>query len=200
MEFLYSKDSLPHGRASTAASWSTACRQQSIPRTVRRGLYALAECSARAELPGHGRLRALAVGPHLAGLVDRGVRFRPQIVLAAPAPFHTLWEAERVARRSGAALALMPCLHADPQVDHPSLLRLLRRADAVLTMTDYEGRVPDQPGRRPRSGAPRGRRRRSRRGHRRRRDRSARDDTGCLAMRPSCSSPAVRARERASRP
>jgi glycosyltransferase involved in cell wall biosynthesis len=90
------------------------------------------------ELPGHGRLRAFAVGPHLRGLAARGESFRPQVVLAASAPFLTLWQAERVARRSGAALALMPCLHPDPQIDHPSLLHLLRRADAVLTMTDYE--------------------------------------------------------------
>ncbi len=134
--------------SASAASSSIDCRSSRFR----------ARCGARstrsrnpgrgASCPGHGRLRALAVGPHLAGLVDRGDEFRPQIVLAAPAPFHTLWQAERVARRSGAALALMPCLHADPQVDHPSLLRLLRRADAVLTMTDYEAPVPDEPRRR----------------------------------------------------
>jgi phosphatidylinositol alpha-1,6-mannosyltransferase len=138
LEFLGARGTLPAGREHRGGVVVDRLVSSAPPRLVRRALYALAQTWSRPGLPGYGRLRALAVGPHLRGLVDRGERFRPSIVLAASAPFLTLWQAERVARRSGAALVLLPCLHADPQIDHPSLLHLLRRADAVLTLTDYE--------------------------------------------------------------
>jgi glycosyltransferase involved in cell wall biosynthesis len=138
LEFLYSEGDLPAGPEQAGGVTIDRLPQRRLPRVLRRALYAGAELCARRGLPGHGRLRALAVGPHLRGVVAHGARFRPRIVLGAAAPFATLWQAHRVARSSGAALALIPCLHADPQVDHPALHRLLRRADAVLTMTEYE--------------------------------------------------------------
>ena len=205
MEFLYSKGDPRHrSRPPTGGVMVDRLPQQlSIPTHVCGAVLYVLAASSGASGAARARPSARSRWDRTSrAWLDRGVRFRPQIVLAAPAPFHTLWEAERVARRSGAALALMPCLHADPQVDHLSLLRLLRRADAVLTMTDYEGRYSPSLGVASRSGCtaweaasipprpplpalldPR-----------------ARYGAALPRMRPSCSSPAVRARARASRP
>jgi phosphatidylinositol alpha-1,6-mannosyltransferase len=138
LEFLRARTALPTGRSREGGV--TVDRRAPSPssRPLHRALSAAAQAGVMARVPGAGRLRARALGPALPRVVADGVAFAPRIVLGAAAPFETLWDAERVARRCGAALALLPCLHHDPQVDHPSLLRLLRRADAVLTMTDHE--------------------------------------------------------------
>lgn len=90
--------------------------------------------------PGYGSVKVAWVGPHLPGLVREAVRFRPDLVIAATSPFRTIFLAERAARRSNAPVAIMPCLHPGDAwvLDNPALLALLKRVDAVLTLTDYE--------------------------------------------------------------
>jgi glycogen synthase len=93
--------------------------------------------------PGYGRLKAMKVGPHLPGLVREAIAFDADVVTAIAAPCLTLFQAADAARQAGRPFVAMPCLHPDHEwfMDNPSLIDLLCNADAVLTLTPYEGDI-----------------------------------------------------------
>ena len=113
---------------------------RSWPRPLRRGLYGLAHLWGTRRWPGYGHLKSYSVGPHLPGLARAGVAFRPDLVGVGPAPHLTLFAARVVARRTAAALVVLPCLHPGDRwhLDNPAVLRLIREADGVLALTAYE--------------------------------------------------------------
>lgn len=92
---------------------------------------------------GYGMLKAMRVGPHVPALVRAAIEFDPDVIVAAAAPCLTIFRAAAAARESGKPLAVMPCLHSDHDwfMDNPDLMALLKRADAVMTLTAYESRV-----------------------------------------------------------
>ncbi|MGH7322687.1 MAG: glycosyltransferase family 4 protein [Candidatus Rokuibacteriota bacterium] len=111
-----------------------------FPRWVRRGLGGAAAVWWSRHWPGYGRVKAAWVGPHLPGLVRAAVRLHPDLITATAAPFLPMYAAARAGRRAGVPVALMPCLHPGDRwlTDNPALFALLRRADAVLTLTRFE--------------------------------------------------------------
>jgi glycosyltransferase involved in cell wall biosynthesis len=117
-------------------------RYRRFPRLVRRGLDVASHVWSTRRWPGYGQLKAIWVGPYLPGMVRSAVRWRPDVIAATAAPFLPLYRAARAARRAGAPIAIMPCLHpADRWVmDNPALIDLLRRADGVMALTPYEMR------------------------------------------------------------
>lgn len=90
--------------------------------------------------PAYGHVKVAWIGPHLPGFVREAIALRPDIVVAAASPFRTIYLAADVARRTGVPVAIMPCLHPGDAwvLDNPALFSLLRRVDAVLTLTEYE--------------------------------------------------------------
>jgi glycosyltransferase involved in cell wall biosynthesis len=81
------------------------------------------------------------IGPHLGGLARAIRRLRPDLVVAAAAPFQPLYVAARAGAGLDVPVLLLPCLHPGDRwlLDNPPLWAALRRADGVLTLTPYEG-------------------------------------------------------------
>jgi len=114
-----------------------------FPPAVRRVMDATSHLWSTRQWPGYGKVKAWWVGPHMRGLVRAAVRLRPDLIAATAAPFLPLWDAARAASLARVPLAIMPCLHPGDRwlSDNPSLVRLLRRADAVMALTVYEKRM-----------------------------------------------------------
>ena len=114
-----------------------------FPPAVRRVMDATSHLWSTRQWPGYGKVKAWWVGPHMRGLVRAAVRLRPNLIAATAAPFLPLWDAARAASLARVPLAIMPCLHPGDRWlgDNPSLVRLLRRADAVMALTVYEKRM-----------------------------------------------------------
>jgi glycosyltransferase involved in cell wall biosynthesis len=107
---------------------------------ARRGLSAVSHLWSTRHWPGYGMLKVIWVGPHLQDLVRSAVQFSPDVIAATASPFLPMYRAAQAARRAGSPIALMPCLHPGDRwlVDNPALFRLLRTADAVMALTQYE--------------------------------------------------------------
>jgi len=90
--------------------------------------------------PGYGHAKSVFVGPYLPSLVREAVRLRPDVIVATASPFRPIYLAARAARRARVPVAIMPCIHPGDTwlLDNPALFSLLKRVDAVLTLTDYE--------------------------------------------------------------
>jgi glycosyltransferase involved in cell wall biosynthesis len=112
-----------------------------LPAAARMAFNAAAAFWWKKRWPWYGTVKVAWVGPHLPGLVREAVRVRPDLIVAATSPFRTMYLAARAARRCDAPIAIMPCLHPGDAwlLDNPAQFALLKRADAVLTLTDYEG-------------------------------------------------------------
>ena len=110
---------------------------------VRRGLSAVSHLWSTRQWPGYGAFKTIWVGPHLPGLVRSAVRWAPDIITATAAPFMPIYRAAAAARRANRPIAVMPCLHPGDRwlMDNPALLRLLRRADGIMALTQYEIRL-----------------------------------------------------------
>jgi glycosyltransferase involved in cell wall biosynthesis len=111
-----------------------------LPPFARAAFNAVAVPWWKGRWPAYGHVKVSWIGPHLPGFVREAIALRPDIVVAAASPFRTIYLADEVARRTGAPVAIMPCLHPGDAwvLDNPALFSLLRRVDAVLTLTDYE--------------------------------------------------------------
>ncbi|MBA3884323.1 MAG: glycosyltransferase family 4 protein [Acidobacteria bacterium] len=111
--------------------------------TTRLILTTASSAWTRRRWRGYGWLKAVWVGPHLPGLVREAVRLKPDLIAATAAPFMPIYRALEAGRRLGVPVAIMPCLHPGDEwlLDSPSLFTLLRRADAVLTLTPYENQL-----------------------------------------------------------
>lgn len=66
-------------------------------------------------------------------------RFRPDYIIGGPFPTTISIYARLIQKITSAKLILIPCFHpTDPIFSHPSLIKTLRQADYVLTLTDFE--------------------------------------------------------------
>ncbi len=136
-------NTLPAGRDTVNGLPVHRFRFVQPPPAVRRVMDATSHVWSTRQWPGYGKVKAWWVGPHMRGLVRAAVRLRPDLIAATAAPFLPLWDAARAASLARVPLAIMPCLHPGDRwlSDNPSLVRLLRRADAVMALTVYEKRM-----------------------------------------------------------
>ena len=111
-----------------------------LPPFARAVFNAVAVLWWKRRWPAYGHVKVSWIGPHLPGLVREAIALQPDLVVAAASPFRTIYLANEVARRVGAPVAIMPCLHPGDAwvLDNPALFSLLQRVDAVLTLTEYE--------------------------------------------------------------
>jgi len=99
-------------------------------------------------------LALLGRGPWSPGLIAAARRAagRADIILAGFAPFATLWQATRIARRAGLPLVLLPLFHPEDLYHHfRALYECFQRADALLAQTPYSAALFERllPGSRP---------------------------------------------------
>jgi glycosyltransferase involved in cell wall biosynthesis len=112
-----------------------------VPALARRRLDQLASVWWERRWPGYGRVKTAWIGPHLRGLAREIQRLKPELIVAGTAPFMPVFEAARAGAAAGIPVILLPCLHPSDAwlLDNPFLWATLRRADAVMTLTGYEG-------------------------------------------------------------
>jgi phosphatidylinositol alpha-1,6-mannosyltransferase len=131
---------LPAGAELVGGVHVTRLPYVQLPRPLRSWIGAASHVWSSHRWPGYGKLKALWVGPHLPGLVRRIVGAKPDVIAATAAPFLPIYNALRAGQQVRRPVAIMPCLHPGDRwlIDNPSQLKLLERADAVMTLTQYE--------------------------------------------------------------
>jgi glycosyltransferase involved in cell wall biosynthesis len=108
------------------------------------GLLNLMRAAAnRIPIPGGAGIRMLSWGPRSRAYPRAVLDAGPvDLIAAAPLPTLNIRYAWRAARRMGRPLVLIPCFHTeDPWTFHnPLHFAMLRDADAVITLTEWEKR------------------------------------------------------------
>lgn len=95
----------------------------------------------RVTIPFGDRLKMLSWGPRSRAYRKEVLRApEPDLIVACPLPSHHFWYAWKGAKKRNLPFIAVPCYHTeDPWTFHTELhFKILREADAVITLTEWE--------------------------------------------------------------
>src|SRR5262245_9240167 len=85
---------LPPGREDIHGVEVRRFAYRRFPRLMRKGFNIAGPFWWKRRWPGYDKAKVAWIGPYLPGLIRSAVRWRPDIIVAATAPFRTLYLAE----------------------------------------------------------------------------------------------------------
>jgi len=115
-------------------------RRVGFTRRGARALTALRKIAWRVPIPGGNRWRALSWGPRSAGYLPAALDGDFDVIAGCPLPTINVGYAVDAARIRKRPLVVVPCFHTEDaySFDNPLYYAWMRRADAVVTLTDWE--------------------------------------------------------------
>ncbi len=111
-----------------------------ISRRFRRPLNLVMQGAWRLRLPFNDLVRTFWNGPTCPRMIREIIRAKPDLVVATAFPFQTMYYPFMARLFRPFPIVLIPCFHqSDPwSFDRPIMERVLKAADAVIALTDFE--------------------------------------------------------------
>ena len=131
------RDLMPEGEESIGG---VRVRRVGFTRRRARTLTALRKIAWRVPIPGGNRWRALSWGPRSADYLPAALAGDFDVVAGCPLPTLNVGYAVEAARLRKRPLVVVPCFHTEDSYsfDNPLYYSWMRRADAVVALTDWE--------------------------------------------------------------